>query len=77
MSGASTIRNNVSKLYGYMDRLHINVHDGYMLISKIELVNEGENPIPNTMTMRKKARTLSAQLDIVIAKNLEELGFGW
>ena len=63
-------------LCGYMDRLHINVPDGYMLISKIELVNEGKNTIPNIMTMSKKVRTLSAQFDIAIKKNLEELGFG-
>ena len=75
MSGASTIRNNVSKLCSYMDRLHINVPNGYMLISKIELVNEGENTIPNIVTMSKKVRTLSAQFDTAIAKNLEELGF--
>ena len=76
MSGASTIRNNVSKLCSYMDRLHINVSNGYMLISKIELVNEGENTIPNIMTMNKKVRTLSAQLDTAIAKNGRDLGFG-
>ena len=40
MSGASTNRKNMSMFCGYMDMLYIYVHDGYMLISKIELVNK-------------------------------------
>ena len=63
-------------LIKYVDMLYIYVHDGYMLISKIELVNEGENTIPNTMTMRKEARILSAQYVTVIRRHLEDFSFG-